>query len=273
MIFQEKYVLANGQQIPKFALGTWQVGDEEAEKAVETALAIGYRHIDTAVGYGNESGVGRGIKASGISREEIYITSKVPAEVKSYEKAKEVILESLERLGVESIDLMLIHAPRPWSEMYPEAPNRYFEENRAVWRALEEAYKDGKLKAIGVSNFEVDDLQNIMGDCEIKPMVNQIRIHIGHTPKNVMEFCESAGILVEAYSPIFTGRLLDNAEVAGMAEKYGVSIPQLCVKYVLQLGTVALPKTTKEAHMRQNADVEFHISEEDMDVLKRIQLA
>ncbi len=272
MIFEETYVLANGQQIPKFALGTWQISDEDAEGAVKTALEIGYRHIDTAIGYGNESGVGRGIQASGVPGEQIYITSKIPAEVKSYEEAKEKITQSLERLGVECIDLMLIHAPRPWSEMYPEAPHRYFEENRAVWKALEEAYQAGMVKAIGVSNFDVDDLQNIMEDCAIKPMVNQIRIHIGHTPKKVMDFCETEGIQVEAYSPIFTGRLLDNAEVSKIAEKYGVSIPQLCVKYVLQLGCVALPKTTKEAHMRQNAEVAFEISAEDMEVLAAVQV-
>uniref|UniRef100_UPI0040579AF4 aldo/keto reductase n=1 Tax=Acetatifactor sp. TaxID=1872090 RepID=UPI0040579AF4 len=195
-------------------MGTWQVSDEDAESAVTTALAIGYRHIDTAVGYGNECGVGRGIKASGIEREQIYITSKIPAEVKDYEDAKKVIEQSLERLGVEYLDLMLIHAPRPWSEMYPEAPNRYYEENPAVWKAMEEAYRAGKIKAIGVSNFEVDDLKNLLSKCEIKPMANQIRIHIGHTPKDVMSLCETEGIQIEAYSPIFTGRLLENAEVA-----------------------------------------------------------
>ncbi len=272
MIFEEKYLLANGQEIPKFALGTWQVSDEDAEGAVKTALEIGYRHIDTAVGYGNESGVGRGIKASGVPRQEIYITSKIPAEVKNYEEAKKVIDQSLERLEVEALDLMLIHAPRPWSEMYPEAPNRYFEENKAVWKALEEAYQDGKVKAIGVSNFDVDDLQNIMADCTVKPMANQIRIHIGHTPKAVIDLCEAEGIQVEAYSPIFTGRLLGNARVGEIAEKYGVSIPQLCVRYVLQLGCIALPKTTKEAHMRQNADVNFTISMEDMEVLAGVQV-
>lgn len=272
MIFEETYVLANGQSIPRFALGTWQISDEDAEGAVKTALEIGYRHIDTAVGYGNEQGVGRGIKASGIAREKIYITSKIPAEVKNYEEAKTVIEQSLERLGVDYLDLMLIHAPRPWSEMYPEAPNRYFEENKAVWKALEEAYQAGKVKAIGVSNFDVDDLQNILSDCEIKPMANQIRIHIGHTPKDVMDLCKAENIQVEAYSPIFTGRLLDNADVAKMAEKYGVSIPQLCVRYVLQLGCIALPKTTKETHMRQNAEVAFEISAEDMEVLAKVQV-
>lgn len=272
MIFEETYRLANGQNIPGFALGTWQISDEDAEGAVKTALEIGYRHIDTAVGYGNESGVGRGIKASGIPREEIYITSKIPAEVKNYEEAKKVIEQSLERLDVDYLDLMLIHAPRPWSEMYPEAPNRYYEENPQVWKALEEAYKAGKIKAIGVSNFDVDDLNNLLGKCEIKPMANQIRIHIGHTPKEVMDLCKAEEIQVEAYSPIFTGRLLDNKEVAGMAEKYGVSIPQLCVRYVLQLGCVALPKTTKEAHMRQNAEVAFEISAEDMKALAAMQV-
>lgn len=267
MIFEETYLLANGNPIPKFALGTWQVSDEDAEGAVKTALEIGYRHIDTAVGYGNEKGVGRGIRASGISREQIYLTSKVPAEVKSYEEAKQVIRQSLENLGTDYIDLMLIHAPRPWSEMYSGTTKTYHEENLAVWKALEEAYKAGKLKAVGVSNFALSDLKNIINGGEIKPFANQICIHIGNTPKEVIDFCQAEGILVEAYSPIATGRLLGNKEVGAMAEKYGVSIPQLCVRYVLQLGTVALPKTTKESHMRQNAEVDFEISAEDMEVL------
>lgn len=271
MIFTENYVLANGQCIPKFALGTWQVSNEDATPAVQTALKIGYRHIDTAAAYENEKGVGKGIKESGIPREEIYITSKIPAEVKSYEEAKEVIEQSLENLGVDSIDLMLIHAPRPWSEM-GECAKTYYEENLAVWKALEEGYKEGKLKAIGVSNFEVHDLQNILSGCEIKPMANQVRIHIGHTPKDVMDLCKAEGIQIEAYSPIFTGRLLDKPEVATMADKYGVSIPQLCVRYVLQLGAVALPKTTKEAHMRQNAEVNFEISAEDMERLASLEI-
>ena len=267
MIFEETYVLANGVKIPRFALGTWQVSNEDAGEAVKNALKIGYRHIDTAVGYGNEQGVGEGIKESGIPREEIYVTSKIPAEVKSYEEAKKVIAESLERLDTGYIDLMLIHAPRPWSEMQ-SGTKRYFEENRAVWKALEEAYKAGSLKAIGVSNFQIDDLQNIMSDCEIKPMANQICIHIGNTPKELIDFCREEGIQVEAYSPIATGRLLNKPEVGAIAEKYGVSVPQLCVRYVLQLGTIALPKTTKESHMRQNAEVNFEISAEDMEVLK-----
>ncbi len=271
MIFEETYVLANGNVIPKFALGTWQVSDDDAEGAVRTALEIGYRHIDTAAAYGNECGVGRGIRESGIVREQIYITSKIPAEVKSYEEAKAVIAQSLENLGTDYIDLMLIHAPRPWSEMHAEATNFYYEENRAVWKALEEAYQAGMVKAIGVSNFEVSDLENILSGCEIKPLVNQIRIHIGHTPKEVIDFCKSEQIQVEAYSPIFTGRLLENEQVAVMAEKYGVSIPQLCIRYDLQLELVVLPKTTKEAHMRQNAEVSFEISAEDMEVLAAIK--
>lgn len=272
MVFKETYILSNGQHIPKFALGTWQVSNEDASGAVKTALEMGYRHIDTAAAYGNEKGVGKGIQESGIPREEIYITSKVPAEVKTYEEAKTVIAQSLENLGTDYIDLMLIHAPKPWSEMYTGIAKTYYEENLSVWKALEEAYKAGSLKAIGVSNFEVHDLQNIISSCEIKPMANQIRIHIGHTPKEVMDYCKTEGIQVEAYSPIATGRLLDKPEVGAMAETYGVSVPQLCVRYVLQLGTVALPKTTQASHMRQNAEVGFEISAEDMEALSSLEI-
>lgn len=271
MIYEENYVLRNGQSIPKIALGTWQISDEEAEGAVKTALEIGYRHIDTAAAYGNEKGVGRGIQNCGIPREEIYITSKVPAEVKSYDEAKEVIAQSLINLQTDYIDLMLIHAPKPWHEMGAADAPRYFEENLAVWKALEEAYKAGTIKAIGVSNFEIDDMQNIMNGGEIKPFVNQIRIHIGHTPKEVISFCKEEEILVEAYSPNATGRVFDNAKVKTMAEKYGVAISQLCIQYTLQLGVLPLPKTTKEAHMRQNVEFSFMISDEDMEYLSSIK--
>lgn len=270
MILNENYTLYNGVQIPKLALGTWQVSEEGAADAVVTALEAGYRHIDTATAYGNERGVGLGLKRSGLAREDVFLTTKVPAEIKSYEEAKAVVDASLEKLGTDWIDLMLIHAPRPWHEMYSGCTRNYYEENLAVWRALEEAYSEGKVRAIGVSNFEVADLKNIMDNAAVKPHANQIRVHIGHVPGEVMDFCRDNGILVMAYSPNATGRLLKAPFIMDMARKYGVSVSQLAVRYDLQIGTLPLPKSTHPEYIRENACVDFVISQEDMALLGQV---
>ena len=160
---------------------------------------------------------------------------------------------------------MIIHSPQPWTEL--RVDNRYFKENKEVWRALEDAYKDGKVKAIGVSNFLQDDLENIMEDCKVKPMVNQILMHISNTNIELIEFCKKNDILVESYSPIAHGEALKNKEITIMADKYKVSLAQLCINYVIQLGTVALPKTANPTHMKSNSEVDFTISDEDMKTL------
>ena len=162
--------LNNGNKIPALGLGTWFIDDDKAEQAVISAVKIGYRHIDTAQAYGNERGVGAGIRACGVSRESLFVTSKVAAEAKTYDAAARSIDESLKKMGLTYIDLMLIHSPQPWAEW--RSNKRYFEENVQVWKALEDAYQAGKIKAIGVSNFLIDDLENLISHCEIKPMVN-----------------------------------------------------------------------------------------------------
>ena len=260
--------LCNGIKIPVLGLGTWFIDDDKADKAVISAAKIGYRHIDTAQAYGNERGIGAGVKACGIPREELFITSKVAAEAKTYDAAAKSIDETLQKMELDYIDLMLIHSPQPWAEWRDE--KRYFEENIQVWKALEDAYKAGKIKAIGVSNFLMDDLENLLAHCEIKPMVNQLLIHIGNTPAELIAYCQEQGIVVEAYSPIAHGEALKNETIVEMAQKYGVSVPQLCIKYVLNLGTVALPKTANVEHMQNNANLNFEISNEDMDVLKAL---
>ena len=265
MILQETYSLSNVVEIPKLALGTWQVSEEAVKPAVKSALGLGYRHIDTAAAYGNESGVGTAIRESGIPSEEIFVTTKVPAEFKTYEKAKQSIEKSLELLG--KVDLMLIHAPKPWIQMHTHFPRRYFKENPQVWRAFEEAYEAKKVGAIGVSNFQIDDLENLMAHSKIKPLVNQICVHIGKVPTKLIEFCKQEGILEEAYSPIATGKILKNKKIANIAEKYSVSTAQLCIRFCLQLGLLPLPKTTHPEYMRQNAEVDFEISKEDMQTL------
>ena len=259
----KEFKLANGNLAPALAYGTWLIKNENAEECVKTALEVGYRHIDTAQAYGNEVGVGKGIKASGLKREEIYLTTKVMAEYKSYKKAKKSIDDSLKRLGVDYIDLILIHCPQPWM-LYGNKLFRYFKENIQVWKALEDAYEEGKVKAIGVSNFSIDDLENIMNNCKIKPMVNQILCHIGNTPVDVIKFCQEHDIVVESYSPIAHGAALKNEVIKKMAEKYNVSVAQLCIKYTLQLDTISIPKASSREHIADNAKLDFEISQEDM---------
>lgn len=265
----EFQILNNGVKIPVLGLGTWFIDNDKAEDAVISAVKIGYRHIDTAQAYGNEQGVGIGIKNCGVKREELFVTSKVAAETKSYDTAARSIDETLDKMGLSYIDLMLIHSPQPWAEWRND--KRYFEENIQVWKALEDAYTAGKVKAIGVSNFLIDDLENLIAHCKIKPMVNQLLIHIGNTPAELIAYCQEQDIVVEAYSPIAHGEALKNEAIVAMAQKYNVSVPQLCIKYVLNLGTVALPKTANVEHMQNNANINFKISDEDMKTLKTIK--
>ena len=269
MMLNETYTLSNGVKIPKLGLVTWFIDDDKAGDVVKEAVKLGYRLIDTAQAYGNERGVGEGVRNCGLPRNEIFVTSKVAAEAKSYESAAASIDETLSKMGLDYIDMMIIHSPQPWAEFRVE--KRYFEENKEVWRALEDAYTAGKVKAIGVSNFLQDDLENILADCKIKPMVNQILLHISNTNTELIDFCNKNGILVEAYSPIAHGEALKNNDITAMAEKYGVSTAQLCIRYVIQLGTVALPKTGNPAHMKDNANVDFEISDEDMKALKEME--
>ena len=271
-ILTETYELANGVKIPKMALGTWQVPDDVVVDSVGAALKNGYRHIDTAFAYQNEKGVGKAVRKSEIPRQELFITTKIPAEIKSYVEAVATIKKSLENLNMDYIDLLLIHAPKPWKEMFEGSKKTYFSENIEVWTAMEEAYKSGKVRAIGVSNFNVADIKNLTDNCEVKPTTNQIRFFIGNTQDEITIFCQGNDILVEGYSPIATGRLLKNETVAEMAKKYGKTITQLCIRYVLQRGTLALPKSTHEEYIIQNANVDFEISNEDMEYLNSQQI-
>jgi diketogulonate reductase-like aldo/keto reductase len=268
MILKETYTLSNGVEIPKLGLGTWFIDNANAASAVKEAVKIGYRHLDTAQAYGNEEGVGEGIRTSGVSRDELFVTTKLAAEVKSYEKAVEAIDGSLKTMGLDHLDLMIIHSPQPWREF--RAEDRYFEGNREAWRALEEAYEAGKLRAIGVSNFEREDIDNLLGACKVKPMVNQILVHIANTPNELISYSQQQELLVEAYSPIAHGELLKNERVREIADKYEVSVPQLSIRYTLQLGLLPLPKTENPEHMKTNAQVDFEISNEDLETLKNI---
>ena len=271
MVLDEFYKLNNGQRIPKLALGTWQTPNDVAAEVVATAIEAGYRHIDTAIAYENESGVKAALETTGIHRESVFITTKIPAEVKTYDDAVRSIQESMDRLDAFHIDMMLIHAPRPWNEMGSTSGNCYFKENIEVWKALEEAYEAGKIRTIGVSNFEIDDLNNILAGGRVMPAVNQIRVHIGHVPTELIDFCEQNGILVEAYSPNATGRLMNVPEVCAMAEKYHVSVPQLASRFVLQLGLLPLPKSTHKERILENAELDFEINSNDMAALLKMK--
>lgn len=269
-MLKETFMLNNGVKIPKLGLGTWFIEDDKAADAVREAVKLGYRLIDTAQAYGNERGVGEGVRTCGVSREEIFVTSKVAAEHKTYEQAKAGIDGTLQKMGLDYLDMMIIHSPQPWVEVN-QSDNRYEEGNREAWRALEEAYEAGKLKAIGVSNFRTGDIESLVKTAKIKPMVNQILLHISNTPMELVEYCQKNDILVEAYSPIAHGVILNQPEIKKMADKYGVTVPQLCIRYTIQLGTVSLPKTANPKHMETNADVDFEISTEDMETLKKFK--
>ena len=268
MITDETYTLSNGVEIPKLGLGTWFIDDDKAAQAVRDAVAAGYRNIDTAQAYGNERGVGEGVRTADVPREELFVSTKLAAEIKDYEGAVAAIDSSLATMGLEYIDLMLIHSPQPWDDF---RGGDYAEGNRAAWRALEEALAAGKLRSIGVSNFQQADIEGLLEGASVVPHVNQLLVHVGNTPAELIEYCTGKGILVEAYSPMAHGEMMKNSEVTAMAERYGVSVPQLCIRYTLDLGTVSLPKTANPAHMRDNAQVDFTISEDDMNTLRGLE--
>lgn len=269
-MYSKTLTLSNGVVVPQLALGTWFIDDDKAAEAVHVAVKIGYRHVDTAQAYANERGVGEGVRTAGIPREELFVTTKVAAEHKDYESAARSIDESLAAMGLDYLDMMIIHSPQPWVEVN-QSDDRYFEGNLEVWRALTDAYKAGKIRAIGVSNFQKEDIDNIWDNAEVKPMVNQVLCHISNTPLDLIDYCQSKGIVMEAYSPVAHGEALKNPKIAEMAAKYGVTIPQLCIRYDLQLGMITLPKTANPEHMKSNADVDFEISSEDMEALKHVE--
>lgn len=258
------FTLANGVKIPAIGFGTWQIPSGDiAYNSVREALKAGYRHIDTAQAYGNEASVGKAILDSGINREEIFVTSKLPAEIKSYEKAVRHAAMTMTNIGLDYIDLYLIHAPWPWEEIGAD----YTKENIEVWKAMEEFYDNGHTRSIGISNFNVNDMNAILDNCRIRPMVNQIKLHIGHPQTERTEHCRKNGIVVEGYSPLATGRILNNNHIKNIADKYGKSVAQVSIRYVLEKGALPLPKSTHPEYIKHNLDIDFQLCDEDVKYL------
>lgn len=267
----DTYTLANGNRIHKIGFGTWQIPDgEPAYDSVAAALAAGYRHIDTARSYRNEPSVARAIRDSGIPREEIFLTTKLQAEAKSYESAHENFGTSMRALaegGIDYVDLYLMHAPWPWGERGAD----YSAGVAEAWRAMEEILADGRARAIGVSNFSVSDLEKLAATAKEAPQANQIRWFVGNTQDDVVAYGREHGILTEAYSPLATGALLDDPQLKDMAVRYGKTVAQVCIRYALQHDTLPLPKTTNPARIVENADVDFVISDNDMAYLDGLE--
>jgi diketogulonate reductase-like aldo/keto reductase len=264
------FKLNNGVDIPCLGLGTWKSEHgKEAEKAVAAALENGYRHIDTATAYENESSVGEAIRKSGISRENIFVTSKLPNWGHSYNTTIELFNTTLNNLGLDYLDLYLIHWPNP-----QVVRDHWQKANAETWKAMEEFVERGKIRAIGISNFLPHHIDALMENARITPAVNQIRLCPGGRQDKVVEYCRKCGIIVEAYSPLGSdgeGSVLGNSTLLDMAGKYGKSTAQICIRWCLQNDYLPLPKSVNPSRIKENADVfDFVISAEDMDVLNRM---
>ncbi len=260
----DTFELYNGVKVPCVGYGTYLTPNGEiAKNSVIEAINAGYRHIDTAFAYGNETAVGEGIRATGIGRDEIFVTTKHWVTMRGYEKATEAIDISLKNLGLDYLDLYLIH----WPCVEKVSPD-WKEINAGTWRAFEDAYKSGKIRAIGVSNFQKKHYDALVELCEIKPMVNQIEFHPGYTQPETVEYSQKNGMLVQAFSPLGCGTILGNETLAAIAKKYSKTVAQVCLRFVLQSGLNVLTKSVTPERITENAQIfDFEISAEDMAVI------
>ena len=251
--------LSNGVEMPILGYGVYQVTPEECERCVSDALSVGYRMIDTAQAYYNEEGVGNAVKKSGIPREELFLVTKVWISNAGYEKAKASIDESLRKLQTDYIDLLLIHQP--------------FNDYYGTYRAMEEAYKAGKLRAIGVSNFYPDRFIDLAEFCDIKPMVNQVETHVFNQQRRPQEIMKEYGTQIMSWGPFAEGRndFFTNPVLKAIGEKYGKSVAQTALRFLIQRDVVVIPKSTHKERMEQNLDVfDFSLSAEDMETIGKL---
>lgn len=261
------FVLSNGVEVPCIGYGTFQTpSGEMTRECTKMAIEAGYRHIDTAFAYGNEASVGEGIRDSGIKREEIFVATKHWVTERGYEKTIAAVDTSLKNLGLDYLDLYLVHWP-----CVEKCSPRWKEINAETWRGIEHMYQEGKIRAIGVSNFEKKHLEALDETAIIKPMVNQIEFHPGYTQMENVRYCQDRGMLVEAWSPLGSGAVLKNEELAAIAAKYNKSVAQLCVRLALQCGLLPLPKSTNPLRAAQNAEVfDFVITDEDVQRIQKL---
>lgn len=262
-----EYKLYNNLKIPVIGYGTWKLrNDETTIDIIKNAIEVGYRHIDTAFAYGNEIFVGKGIKESGIKREELFITGKLWNDDRGYANVINACKRTIENLNCEYLDLYLIHWPAS-----PAVHNNWIEINNETWKAFEYLYETGLVGAIGVCNFKTSQLEEILKSAKIKPMVNQIEFHPGFMQKEILDYCNEKEILVSAWSPLGTGKLLKFEILNEIAQKYNRSVAQLCIKWCLQNGTLPLPKSKDKERMIENLSVDdFEISKEDMETINKL---
>ncbi|MGO0155488.1 aldo/keto reductase [Leuconostoc mesenteroides] len=265
MSLVDTYKLTNGIEIPIIGFGTWQSANgTEAYQSVRWALEAGYRHIDTAAIYGNEDSVGRAIKDSGIPRDELFVTTKLWNDAHSYEKAIQALDTSLNKLDLDYVDLYLIHWPNP-AALQKQGQDAWIDANADAWRALEDEYKIGKTRAIGVSNFQIEHLEALAQTQTIAPMVNQNFLNPSDSQQELVAYDKNHGILNEAYSPLGTGKLVDLPQVISLSEKYNKSVPQILIRWSLDKGFLPLPKSTHETYIKANADVfDFALTSEEI---------
>lgn len=261
------YTLYNGVHVPCIAFGTWKMPDDVAADAVTCALQNGYRHIDTAGAYQNEIGVGEGIRKSGVAREDIFLVSKLPNDDHGYEKTIAACERSLQKLGVDYLDAYLIHWP-----VLVETQDRVQEDLCDTWRAFERLYQDGKVRAPGTSNFLEEHIDLLKANFKNYPMINQVQLHPQNPQDEMVAYCKENRILTEAWSPLIQGQAFKRELLIETAEKYGVTVAQLCVRWIFQKGVVPVPKSTTPERIINNADIfGFTISDEDMENISTLR--
>lgn len=265
---QDTYTLSNGVKIPCVGFGTWKLDNsQETSSIVCTALNYGYRHIDTAAGYGNEEAVGKGINSSGIPRNQIFVTTKLNNPDHGYDKTVQAFNSSLEKLGMDYVDLYLIHWPNPLGFR-----DNWKKKNAETWRAFEEFYKQGKIKALGISNFWPHHIEALMETAKVEPTVNQILLCPGVIQEHTVSYSRKYNMLPVAYSPLGAGKDLEHPFLLELSKKYSKSSAQICIRWSLQMGFIPIPKTSNCLRMNENGDIfDFYLTEDDISKLCHIK--